>query len=509
MSNKITILIFSLILNPLVFGNPNAVDCNIEKTIKGSRPTPTDSEAINTGQSLINSKFKGMLTKERCDIFEQSLNNIKSGLHLLPSEALFDSLAYFHKQKGKSPLSKHGEKLLLKSKEAVSIALQCKKQKRTKGKIKWKRGDGKRITKTCSRYIKGLGFHQNLIRDHESTINNPYISIGNFDVNSDMERFFIIDSSTGEVNVSTKVAHGRGSKSGKNRNLKLTKCKTRSGDTKDQTRPGFYKVTSRALKQAKVQKAKYAGSYLTKSWPIACQDGAYNPKARRSKRCGDGNPTKIFNALRIVGLQDSNSDAYESGVVMHGASYVPPSPEGWGVAGASQGCPAFSYKDFEKIGQGLTARQGDKTSLYYSYAPICGGVKRDPGKRVERIAKFKKGLADDHKAISKGLKKLLSSKYLKSFNVKLKESGKFYEHFSAINPKFAKAWGNKLKRKPLSTLEYLLELERFIESKENKSPAEIVALDFIQIRLSPSKEKEKNDESPYINEYISACNRLN
>ena len=505
MCNKITILILSFLISSLASGSPESPGCNIEKTVK----TPTSSEALSTGLSLLNSKFKGMLTKERCDIFQRSLDNVKNGLHLLPSEALFDSMAYFHKHKGKSPLSKHGKDLLEKSKEAVSIAYQCKKRKKKKGSIKWTRGDGKKVSKSCSHYIKGLGFHQNLIRDHESKINNPFISIGNFDINSDLKRFFIIDSRTGEVNVSTKVAHGRGFKSGKNRNLKLTKCKTRSGDTKDQTRPGFYKVTSRVLKQAKVRKAKYAGSYLTKSWPIACHDGVYNPKARRSKKCGKGKPSKFFNALRIVGLQDSNSDAYESGVIMHGASYVPPSPEGWGVSGASQGCPAFSYKDFEKIGQGLTASDSAKTSLYYSYAPICGGVKRDPGKRVKRIAKFKKGLADDHKTISKGLKKLLSSTYLKSFNKQLKESGKFYEHFSAINPKFAKAWGKKLKRKPLSTLEYLLELERFIESKESKSPAEIVALDFIQIRLSPSKLKDKNDESLYINEYISACKRLN
>ena len=291
-------------------------------------------------------------------------------------------------------------------------------------------------------------------------------------------------------------------------NLRLTKCKTKSGDTKDQTRPGFYKVTSRVLKQAKARKAKYAGSYLTKSWPIACHKGVYNPKARRSKRCGEGNPAKTFNALRIVGLQDSNSDAYESGVVMHGASYVPPSPEGWGVAGTSQGCPAFSYKDFEKIGQGLTAKEGDKTSLYYSYAPVCGGVKRDSGKRVQRIAQFKHKLSSDHQAISKKLKKLLSSGYLKTFNKELKKSGKFYEYFASINPKYAAPWGEKLRRTPLSTYEYLIELEKHLEMKDSKSDKELSALNFIKSELSPSREESKNDESPFINEYISACRRL-
>ena len=73
---------------------------------------------------------------------------------------------------------------------------------------------------------------------------------------------------------------------------------------------------------------------------------------------------------------------------MHGASYNPPSPDGFGVPGASQGCPAFNYKDFEQI-DNLLAQRTHRGPSYYSYAPICGGVER-LSKRVERIYRFKR-----------------------------------------------------------------------------------------------------------------------
>ena len=138
----------------------------------------------------------------------------------------------------------------------------------------------------------------------------------------------------------------------------------------------------------------------------ACHEGIYNPRARRTK-CGRGNPNSFFNALRIVGLEDSNDDAYSSGVVMHGASYNPPSPDGFGVAGASQGCPAFNYKDFERIGQSLSSKDASGSSLYYSYAPICGEIEKDQGERVDRVYHFKKELTKNTKRINKKLKKFL------------------------------------------------------------------------------------------------------
>jgi hypothetical protein len=487
--------------------SPDCVDCNTQTDLTPSTPTSTERAAISTAGQLLNRKFKGMLTKNRCEIFKKSMTNINNEHHLIPSQALFDSLSYFFNNKGQSPRSKKGEKLLEESGEFIKIAKECRKKRKKNGYISWKTKKRGKIKKSCKTHLEGLGFHQNLIRDHEANLTNPLITIGNFDVESDMKRFFVINSETGEISAS-KVSHGGGSKDAKNQSRRLRKCKTRRGSTKDQTRPGFYKVTSRVLKGHKKKKARYKGSYLIKGWPTACHEGTYNPRARRTK-CGKGSPNSFFNALRIVGLEDSNDDAYSSGVVMHGASYNPPSPDGLGVAGASQGCPAFSYKDFERIGQSLTTKDSEGSSLYYSYAPVCGEIERDSGKRVSRISKFKKELSSNYKKIKKKLKKILGKEYLKEFNAKLKAQGFRYEHFASINPKYAKSWGRKLKNhEVISTLDYLKKLVKSLESSSPAQKKEGNAIKYIKGLLSPGNLTFTEDESPFINQYIQACKRI-
>lgn len=505
--NLLIIISASFLLSFSTFASPDCVDCDVQTELKGSVPTSEESSIAKTTSQLLNQKFKGMLTPERCEIFQKTLSNIKDGYLLLPSKTLFDTLSYYHEKKDKSPISNEGRKLLKQSKEFVSIAKECQRKRKTAGSVLWTNGSSERVRKSCSYHLEGLGFHQNLVRDHEAKINNPLVSIGNFDVESDMKRFFVIDTKTGEISAS-KVSHGRGEKDGKNQSRRLRKCKTRRGSTKDQTRPGFYKVTSRVLKGHKQKEARYKGSYLTKGWPTACHEGTYNPRARRTK-CGTGNSNSFFNALRIVGLEDSNDDAYSSGVVMHGASYNPPSPDGFGVAGASQGCPAFNYKDFERIGQSLSSQDTSGSSLYYSYAPVCGDIEKDSGKRVERVYRFKKELTKNTKKINKRLKKILGKTYLKEFKEELKNQGFIFEQFGSINAKYAKAWGKKLKKaEGLSTLEYLQKLQQHLEKQESKSPEEEKAVAYVSSLLQKGESLSDQEESPYIEEYLSACKRI-
>ena len=510
------------LITPL-FASPDCVDCDVQREIQQMPKPEKDLSKVfeelgglgNTSGDKLEEEYlkksKRMLTPERCDLFKKMMDNIISGHHLIPSQALFNSLDYYYEQKNKSPISKEGEILLERSKEFLEIVRECRKQGKETGEITWKNKTGRKLgkteTKNCATFIGGAGFHQNLISDHEAKITSPYISIGNFDVDSDLKRFFVINSETGEIK-SSKVSHGKGTGDGRNKSGKLEHCTTKSGSTKDQTRPGFYKVTSRVLKQGKRKSSKYKGEYLTEGWPTACHKGTYSPTARREK-CGEGNQNSYFNALRIVGLQDSNQDAYKSGVIMHGASYNPPSPDGFGVAGASHGCPAFSYHDFEKIGQALTTKESSGSSLYYSYAPVCGGVERDISQRVRRIAAFKKRLSSENKNIHAKLERVLGGTYIKTFNKELSENGYFIKQLGRVDSRYAEIWGQRLKNKEvLSTLDYLKKLKTFISTKLKNSTKETTALNYINTLLDDGGGNGFLDENPFINFYMRSCEEI-
>ena len=504
--NKFFLL--TLFISLSAHSEPDCKNCKEDTILETSKPIQ-ETSGIEMAEELINKlNYKDMLSKPRCELFNKTLNNIKKDFHLLPSKALFDSLAYYFEHKNKSPISKKGKELLESSKEFVRIAKACKKYKT----IKWEGKDGGIYKKACKFYRKNKGFHQQLIKDHESKITSSMISIGNFDVDSSMKRFFVINTETGEVS-SSKVSHGKGRGNGTNRSAKLRKCIATnqkrvkdSGPTKDQTRPGFYRVTSRATKG---KSPKYSGHFLVDGWPKACHQGVYNPKSRR-RSCGKGNKKSLFNSIRLVGLEKSNSDAYESGVIMHGAHYNQPTPEGWGYSGTSHGCPAFSYKDFENIAQSISSHDHDEqnSSLYYSYAPICGGIQKDEEKRTSRIYKEKKKLTKSHKKIVKKLKKTLGREYLENFQEALESDDYFYQPFNGVTKKHAKNWGAKLHKKtPLSTLEYLQKLKSHLEDRAKRSNNEDLALKYINSKLKNILTPKKNDESFFIREYLEICKK--
>ena len=211
--NLLIIISTSALLSFSIFASPDCVDCDVQTEIKGSVPTSKESSITKATIQLLNQKFKGMLTKKRCDIFRKSLGNVKEEYLLLPSKALFDTLSYYYEKKDKSPVSNEGRKLLEQSREFVAIAKECRKKRKSKGSIFWRGKNQQRTRKNCAYHLEGLGFHQNLVRDHEAKITNPLISIGNFDVESDMKRFFVINTETGVISHS-KVSHGRGKKMG-------------------------------------------------------------------------------------------------------------------------------------------------------------------------------------------------------------------------------------------------------------------------------------------------------
>ena len=82
-----------------------------------------------------------MLTKERCEVFQQSLDNVKTGLHLLPSEALFDSMAYFYKIKENLHSVNMGKNYFQNQKNPYQLPYNAKNKEGVRGK-----SNGKELT---------------------------------------------------------------------------------------------------------------------------------------------------------------------------------------------------------------------------------------------------------------------------------------------------------------------------------------------------------------------------
>ncbi|MGE0762690.1 MAG: murein L,D-transpeptidase catalytic domain family protein [Bdellovibrionales bacterium] len=147
---------------------------------------------------------------------------------------------------------------------------------------------------------------------HKDQIDNQdWLSINDFSVHSGHPRMFVINLKTGEVD-RLFVAHGIGSDPGR-----TGVARTFSDDPNSlMTSLGFYLVNE---------------SYQGK-WGLSA---------------------------RLDGLQDSNSNARERAVVLHGATYVDGS---WPTMGWTEGCPAVEMKWIETLVYRLRGR-----SLLYHY----------------------------------------------------------------------------------------------------------------------------------------------
>ena len=148
------------------------------------------------------------------------------------------------------------------------------------------------------------------LEKHQDTIpNRDVIAVADFSQASRMARFHLVNMGDGKVS-SHLVAHGKGS---------------------DPKHTGWLERFSNV-----------EGSEAT-------SDGAY--------RTGDFYVGQHGRSLRLHGLDPSNSNAYDRGIVVHGAWYVSKDMiREHGVLGRSQGCFAFEPENLQavmaRLGQG-------------------------------------------------------------------------------------------------------------------------------------------------------------
>ena len=176
--------------------------------------------------------------------------------------------------------------------------------------------------------------------DHQSKIKNKkYISIADYSQRSNKKRFYLLNMNDGSV-VKEKVSHGSGKVSGRSwgdpdHDGYIDRCIHPSSspakhDYQNMTRVGFM-LTSWTYRSGQ-------------KFPVMLKNG--------------------HNAMKLVGLESKNKDAFKNGVVMHEASYNRAGNKTY--MGRSWGCPAFvpgkGAKIISKIKDG---------SLFYSYAPKC------------------------------------------------------------------------------------------------------------------------------------------
>lgn len=165
--------------------------------------------------------------------------------------------------------------------------------------------------------------------------NQNFISIADYSQNSRNKRFYMLDMRTGKV-LKEQVSHGSGKVNGvnhgdPNHDGMLDRCVHTNGSTRNMTRPGFFKTAN-----------PYRSS---QSFPLVGK-----------------HKNNSYNGLRLIGLEDRNKDALDSGVVMHEANY---NRKG-NTMGRSFGCPAFAPGVAKNIFPNIM-----EGSLFYAHAPQC------------------------------------------------------------------------------------------------------------------------------------------
>ena len=207
--------------------------------------------------------------------------------------------------------------------------------------------------------------------------NQRYISIADYSQDSTRKRFYLLDLESGTMK-NFKVSHGSGAKQtskgyikpgGSNKDLKM--CMHRDGTRTNMTRPGFFKTgglyPSKGSCNDKNKKSKTLELWRSKSssWAKNCSHQEFRNRSGGLKWGWPKLPDGRNNALKLHGLNEGiNHQAYNQGVVMHGAWYNTEEIQtiNSGAMGRSYGCPAFKPADNSEI---LPKIKGG--SLYYSY----------------------------------------------------------------------------------------------------------------------------------------------
>jgi hypothetical protein len=140
-----------------------------------------------------------------------------------------------------------------------------------------------------------------LDRHHDKILNRDLIAVADFSQPSRLPRMHLVDIASGRIS-SHLVAHGRGS---------------------DPKHTGWLERFSNGFGS----NATSSGAYRTDDFYV----GAHG------------------RSMRLSGLDDSNSNALERGIVVHGAWYVSQEMASRGVLGRSEGCFALAARSLEEV----------------------------------------------------------------------------------------------------------------------------------------------------------------
>lgn len=169
-------------------------------------------------------------------------------------------------------------------------------------------------TLTYDLFKQGLIGYLNLAKRNELPKDN-YFTLIDFSKPSSQERLYIFDVCLGKIIYKSLVSHGKNSGG-------LYADKFSNKENSHQSSLGFYVTGS---------------TYTSKKYDLA---------------------------LRLNGMESSNSHASSRGVVMHGADYVSCDfLENYGMIGRSYGCPAMPFENFDKIVSWL--KEGTCIYIYY------------------------------------------------------------------------------------------------------------------------------------------------
>ncbi len=231
--------------------------------------------------------------------------NTKKGL--LAIVLFFITLSSFGKSNSGSLFS---EKLLKLENDSVYIKAKTDFKRFTKGLYQTLNDS----TLSYQSFEYAARGYFNLLRSNKIQ-KERFFTVIDFSKPSTEERLFIIDVCYNKIMYKSIVSHGKNSGS-------LYAKKFSNKDKSHQSSIGFFKTTS---------------TYHSSKYKLA---------------------------LRLDGLEYTNSNASSRGIVMHGADYATYEFLGkYGMLGRSYGCPAMPYKNFDKVVDWL--KHGTCLFIYY------------------------------------------------------------------------------------------------------------------------------------------------
>lgn len=161
-------------------------------------------------------------------------------------------------------------------------------------------------------FYNGLKAFESL-KNKRKHINDSLLVVIDFSLESDKNRFFLINLNTHEVIYKKRVAHGR-----------------RSGD-----------LIPTRFSNENGSKMSSLGAYI----------------------CGRMYDGKYKNSVKLKGQEYSNNLAYDRGVVIHAADYATEEYlQKNGRLGRSYGCPALPHKDYKEISEKI--KEGTVLFIY-------------------------------------------------------------------------------------------------------------------------------------------------